>query len=72
MAAATPHPATPILHPTPIGWRAVVQSLRRPYPVTIPMVALVMLVPVYLVIADFAREHDPATPATVLDAFFPL
>lgn len=48
------------------------QSLRRPYAVTIPMVALVMLVPLYLVIADVARNQNPSTPATALDTFFPL
>ena len=36
----------------PLGWRTVVDSLKRPYPVTLPMVVLVLLVPCYIFIAE--------------------
>ena len=34
-------------------WRMAVQSLNRPYPVSIPMVVLVSLVPAYIFIAEW-------------------
>lgn len=58
--------------PIPIRWRAVAQTLNRPYPVTIPMVALVMLVPLYLFIAGVVRERPLHSPAIALDAALPL
>lgn len=64
--------ATVIREPTPIGWRAVAQTLNRPYPVTIPMVALVMLVPLYVFIPGFVRGRPVHVPAIALDSAFPL
>lgn len=58
--------------PTVMGWRAIMQSLNRPYPVTMPMVALVMLVPVYLVIADYAKAGSTHAPAIALDNWIPV
>jgi membrane-associated phospholipid phosphatase len=55
-----------------ITWSAMRQALTRPYPVTIPMVLLVSLVPVYLVIADRARASALHTPALALDRLVPL
>jgi len=62
------HAPTPI----PIGWRAVAQSLNRRYPVTIPMVALVMLVPLYVFIPGLVRDQPQHIPALALDSAFPL
>jgi hypothetical protein len=56
----------------PVGWSAVAYSLTRPYRVTLPMVALVMLIPLYLVIASVVRGRMPHIPALALDAVFPL
>ena len=54
-------------------WSMVIGSLTRPYKITLPMVALMALVPLYLVIADVARSravwHTPYSP---LDHFMPL
>ena len=55
-----------------ITWRTVGQALTRPYPVTIPMVLLVSLVPLYLVIAGRARVGAVHAPAVALDRLLPL
>jgi len=55
-----------------ITWSTVGQALTRPYPVTIPMVLLVSLVPIYLVIAGRARAGGAHTPALALDRLLPL
>lgn len=55
-----------------ITWRAVRQTLTRPYRVTIPMVLLVSLVPFYLVIADRARAGAAHAPALAFDRLLPL
>ena len=56
----------------PITWSTVAQSLNRPYPVTIPMVVLVSLVPLYLFIGDYAESGAAHAPALVLDRLLPL
>lgn len=53
-------------------WRAIGQTLTRPYRVTIPMVLLVSLVPFYLVIADRARAGAAHAPALAFDRLLPL
>ena len=55
-----------------ISWTSVRQTLTRSYPVTIPMVLLVSLVPFYLVIAGRARAGAVHAPALELDRLFPL
>ena len=45
----------------------VAESLRRPYRVTIPMVVLVLLVPVYLFIPDLTPGRSLHVPAVALD-----
>ena len=55
-----------------ITWRTVGQALTRPYPVTMPMVVLVLLVPFYLVIAGRARAGAVYAPALGLDRLLPL
>ena len=47
------------------------ESLRKPYQVTIPMVALVLLVPLYVFIPQFAAKM-PSVPALSLDYRIPL
>ena len=54
------------------SWRAVGQTLTRPYRVTIPMVLLVMLVPCYLVIANLIKGRPLHAPALGLDNLFPV
>ncbi len=53
-------------------WDLVVESLRRPYRVTLPMVALILLVPLYLFIPQLASGRPPHVPATALDHRIPL
>jgi membrane-associated phospholipid phosphatase len=48
------------------------RSFTRPYPVTIGMVALILLVPVYLVIAGGVSHRTPHSPALALDRLLPL
>lgn len=56
----------------PITWRTVGQALTRRYPVTIPMILLVSLVPFYLVIAGRAPGATVYAPELPLDRLFPL
>lgn len=55
-----------------ITWGTVGQALTRPYPVTIPMILLVSLVPVYLVIAGRARDGAVHAPELAMDRLLPL
>jgi membrane-associated phospholipid phosphatase len=55
-----------------VTWRTVAQSLQRPYRVTLPMVLLVALVPLYLVIADHALTGAVHAPELALDRLVPL
>ena len=51
--------------PTRVTWRTAAETLARPYPVTIPMVALMLLVPGYIFIARrvaFGTLHAPELP----------
>lgn len=65
-------PAAPASEAVPIRWRDVAQTLTRPYRVTIPMVILVMVVPVYLVIARLVPSRALSAPALGVDSAFPL
>ncbi len=56
----------------PERWRPVAKALVRPYPVTLPMVALVSLVPGYLVLAAHARAGTPHAPWLPVDDLLPL
>ncbi len=47
-------------------------TLTRPYPVTIPMVALLALVPFYVFIAEFNRGRPQNIPELALDRLVPL
>jgi len=53
-------------------WSAVSLTLTRPYPVTIPMVALMLLVPVYLFIANRAAVGTVYAPELPWDRALPL
>jgi membrane-associated phospholipid phosphatase len=53
-------------------WTAVAHALRRPYPVTIPMVALMLLVPWYLFIANRAARVTAYAPELPWDRALPL
>ena len=55
-----------------ITWSTVRRSLTRQYPVTIPMVLLVSLVPFYLVIAGRAQSGTAHVPEMALDRLLPL
>lgn len=55
-----------------ITWGTVRQTLTRPYPVTIPMILLVSLIPFYLVIAGRARGSAVHAPELALDRLLPL
>lgn len=59
-------------HPAPIGWHTVVETLTRPYPVTLPMVLLVLLVPVYLFLPDLTPVRTFSRPELALDRAIPV
>ena len=59
-------------HGIRITWGTVGKALTRPYPVTMPMVLLVSLVPLYLVIADRAKAGPVYAPVMALDRLLPL
>lgn len=51
---------------------AIVQSLTRPYRVTIPMVILIALVPFYIFIPELVPAAKRYVPELALDRAFPL
>ena len=53
-------------------WSMVGETLTRPYPVTIPMVALMLLVPFYIVIAELTAGRAVHVPELALDRIVPL
>jgi membrane-associated phospholipid phosphatase len=53
-------------------WRTIVQAVTRPYPVTLPMVVFVALIPFYIVIARLVAGRTLHAPVTQLDALLPL
>lgn len=55
-----------------VSWSMVARALTRPYPVTVPMLLLVSLVPFYLVIAGRARGSAVHAPELALDRLLPL
>jgi membrane-associated phospholipid phosphatase len=55
-----------------IRWRMVAESLTRPYRVTLPMVALVMIVPLYIFIGESMPGRTMHIPALALDGVLPL
>jgi membrane-associated phospholipid phosphatase len=50
----------------------IAQSLTRPYPVSIPMVVLVSLVPFYIFIAEMIHGRTLHVPELALDRLVPL
>jgi membrane-associated phospholipid phosphatase len=61
-----------VIRKTPSPWSTVVQALTRPYPVTLSMVALALLVPLYIFIAETMPGRSLHAPELALDRFFPL
>jgi membrane-associated phospholipid phosphatase len=55
-----------------VGWTAVRASLARPYRVTLPMVLLWALVPIYIFIAEGMPRRALHAPAIPLDRVIPL
>lgn len=55
-----------------LRWNVVAESLSRPYPVSVPMIALVLIVPFYIFIADFIEGRAVHAPALALDRLLPL
>ena len=53
-------------------WSMVVESLTRPYPLSIPMVVLMLLIPFYIVIAELMPGRMLHVPELALDRVVPL
>lgn len=53
-------------------WRTIQQGLTRPYPVSLPMVVLILLVPCYLFIARAVEGGTLSAPAMTWDNALPL
>lgn len=56
----------------PVTWGMVVQTLTRPYRLTISMVALMLLVPFYIFIGELMPGRPLHVPALPLDRAVPL
>lgn len=56
----------------PLRWRMVVESLNRPYPVSLPMILLVLLVPLYIFIPELMPGRELRAPGIALDRSIPL
>src|SRR5688572_15323199 len=65
-------PAATAPNATSFQWRMVMDSLKRPYRVTLPMVVLVLLVPFYLYIAEETRNRAMPVPELALDRVLPV
>jgi membrane-associated phospholipid phosphatase len=73
MAAPPPdQPGTAGWRADRIRWRTVAESLARPYPVSLPLIVLVSLVPFYIFLAELAREGTLHAPELAWDRFLPL
>src|SRR5687767_3954202 len=55
-----------------VTWRTAARTLTRPYPVTVPMVALMLLVPCYLFIANRVAVGTVHAPLLPWDRAVPL
>lgn len=53
-------------------WAGMRRPFTTPYPVTWPMVALMLMVPVYIVVAEYVRQRPLSAPALPIDAAIPL
>lgn len=56
----------------PSTWSMALQTLRRPYPVSIPFVLLLLLVPFYIFIGESMPGRTLHAPALPLDDVLPL
>lgn len=56
----------------PCRWSLALQTLSRPYPVSLPMVVLVLLVPFYIFIAEMMPGRTLHVPELALDRAVPL
>jgi membrane-associated phospholipid phosphatase len=57
---------------TSFRWAVVARALTRPYRLTLPMVALMAIVPLYLVIARVTRDRIAHAPVLPLDHLVPV
>jgi len=55
-----------------VTWVMFKKALFRPYPVTLPMILLVSLVPVYIFIAEWIKGVPTSAPEWVWDQWIPL
>lgn len=65
-------PRAPADDAGPISWRAIMKVMTRPQPVTIPMVVLFSIIPVYLYIGHLVRGRILHVPALALDGALPI
>src|SRR5688572_4301423 len=71
-APDTRHPTARYAIISIVTWSLVSESLKRPYRVTLPMVILVLLVPLYLFIPDFAFGSQMYKPELAIDRMIPV
>ena len=55
-----------------MSWSAVVESLKRPYPVSVPMILFVSLVPFYIFIGEAMPGRVLHKPELALDRMLPV
>jgi len=56
----------------PVTWRMAARTLTRPYRVSLPMIALALLVPFYIFIAELIKGRTLHAPELPLDRALPL
>ena len=64
------HSSSPVF--SAASWKAAASLFRRPQPVTLPMVALATIMPLYLYIGHLARGRRVHVPAIALDGMIPV
>lgn len=72
MDGSTPEASSRCSHAGGSRWSVVVESMSRPYRVTLSMVLLVLLIPLYLVIGEMVRGRRLHTPELALDLLLPV
>jgi membrane-associated phospholipid phosphatase len=60
------------MRPEPGAWGTIVQAFTRPYPVTLPMIVFVSLIPLYVFIPRIVDGRTFYAPASALDGLVPL
>ena len=56
----------------PLRWSMIVESFTRPYPVSIPMIVLVAVIPFYILIPSLTPGRKLHVPEVAWDRLIPV